>query len=63
MRYPSDGANTLGNSEEFDEGIAKRCIHMSKEIDIIDDFSDRFQFNIKDLTIEKFKEIYETENI
>lgn len=63
MRYPNGGANTMGNSAEFDEGIANRCIRMSEEIDIIDDFLDRFQFNIGKLTIEKFKEIYETENI
>jgi hypothetical protein len=63
MRYPNGGAYTTGNSEEFDEDIANRCISMSREIDIIDDFSDRFQFNIEKNTTERFKEIYETENI
>lgn len=64
MIYRNGGANTNGNSSEFDEGIANRCISMSREIEIIDDFSDRFPSNIiEKLTIEEFKEIYETENI
>ncbi|MBR7036546.1 hypothetical protein IKI14_01380 [bacterium] len=63
MRYPNGGANTTGNSAEFDADIANRCISMSREIEIVDDFSSNFRFNTGELTIERFKEIYEAENI